>query len=367
MRIEHLQLKNVRNIASCSLELSPGVNFIYGNNAQGKTNLVEAIHFLATLDFHRGQSADFIRHGQQSARLTARVEVEGLHRNIDITIEKRRNAITVDGDSVRRARNYLGQVLSVAFFPEDMLVLLMEPALRRRWMDRLLSLYHIPYRDTISKAKKALDSRNRLLREPQPPQPALLGSIDATLAPLAAEIMVKRREIISVLEGEIKKIFSDDFSGAGEPSLEYYPSFKNCILGDIEEISTAYLEALNAGRERDIASRTTLTGPHRDDFIMAINSQPVRAYASRGEVRTALLSLNLAKLSVLKKKYGHDPIVILDDILSELDKDRRHKVLKALPENSQIFITSTEKDDSIVDITKDVAFWLVEAGEVSAG
>ncbi len=367
MRVEHLQLSNVRNITSCSIEFSPWVNFIHGNNGQGKTNLVEAIHFLATLDFHRGQSSDFIMHGKQCARLIARVEVEELHRNIDITIEKGGNRIVVDGDRIKRVKNYLGQVLSVAFFPEDMLILLMEPGLRRRWMDRLLSLYHIPYRETIAKARKALDGRNRLLREPEPPQPSLLGSIDAVFAPLAAEIMVRRMEIIAQLDTEVKRIFSNDFSGAGEPSLQYIPSFKKQTGANIEEISAEYLEYLTAVRDRDIAARTTLTGPHRDDFAMMLDNQPVRTCASRGEVRTALLSLNLAKLSILKKKYGHDPIIILDDILSELDLGRRHKVLTALPENSQIFITSTEKDVPIRDRVKDIAFWHVEGGIISTG
>lgn len=234
-------------------------------------------------------------------------------------------------------------------------------------MDRMLNLYHIPYRETIAKARKALDGRNRLLREGEPPQPSLLGSVDAAFAPLAAEIMVRRMAMIAQLDTEVRRIFANDFSGAGEPSLQYIPSFKKHPGGNIEEISAAYLEYLTTVRDRDIAARTTLTGPHRDDFAMMLDNQPVRTCASRGEVRTALLSLNLAKLSILKKKYGHDPIVILDDVLSELDSGRRHKVLAALPWNSQIFITSTEKDESISERVKDIAFWHVEGGIIKTG
>jgi DNA replication and repair protein RecF len=364
LRIDYLQLRDIRNIAYCEIEPAPGLNYIYGSNAQGKTNLIEAIHFLATLDIHRGQTSDFIRNDAERGNIAANVEVDDLHRRIEITVEKRRSAIVVDGDAVRRSRDYLGRVLSVAFFPEDMLILLMEPALRRRWLDKFLGTYHLPYRETVSDAKKALESRNSLLREPMRPEPTLFDSIESVLAPLAAKIMVGRREIIGVLTEELARIYSDDFAGSGTPSLEYKPSFKPAEAGNTEVLAEAYRQALKEGRERDIAVTSTLVGPHRDDFILSIDSQPVRTFASRGEVRTALFSLNIAKLSILREKYGNDPIVLLDDVLSELDFDRRRMVISALPKGSQIFITSTEKDDEIISLNSGSAVWYVENGKV---
>jgi DNA replication and repair protein RecF len=366
LHVEYLNLCDVRNIAACELKPAAGLNFIYGPNGQGKTNLVEAIHFLVTLDFHRGQASDFIRRGQSKACIKTDVEVEGLHRHIEITIEKGRSILTVDGSPVRRMKNYLGRVLAVAFFPEDMLILLMEPALRRRWLDKLIGLYHLPYRDTVANAKKALDNRNSLLREPSEPETSLLDSIDAVLAPLAAEIMVKRRDILKLLVRHLKEVYEIDFSGAGEPDVEYRPSFKNAAEGSKQEIEASYHQALTSGRERDLATGSTMVGPHRDDFILTIDSQAVRTFASRGEVRTALFSLNLAKLAILREKYALDPIIILDDVLSELDADRRKKVIASLPAGSQVFITSAEKSDIMMGDNQSTAFWSVQDGNISA-
>lgn len=348
------------------MEPRPGLNFLYGRNGQGKTNLVEAIYFIATLDFHRGQAGDFIRKGERKAALTAEVEIDGLHRRIEITIEGKRRSVTVDGDPVRRVKDYLGRVLAVAFFPEDMQILLMEPALRRRWLDNLLTLYHLPYRDTLNKAKKALDSRNQLLREQVLPKAALFNSIERVLAPIAAEIMVRRREMLAILDDKLREIFTRDFDGSGEPTVAYQPSFNGAHNGGQDAIAQAYIESLLAVRDRDIAVGTTLTGPHRDDFILSLDSKAVRTHASRGEVRTALFSLNLAKMHILREKYGQDPIVILDDVLSELDSDRRGKVLGSLPPGSQVFITSTEKDANIGSISNPVAFWYVDNGVITA-
>ncbi len=343
------------------------MNFLYGRNGQGKTNLVEAVYFLATLDFHRGQAADFIRRDADRATISADVEVDDLHRHIEIVLEGRKRTVVVDGDPVRRVRDYLGRVLAVAFFPEDMQILLMEPALRRRWLDTLLTLYHLPYRETLNKARKALDSRNRLLREPDRPKPALFQSIEGVLAPLAAEIMVRRREMLAILDEMLKRIYKDDFGGAGMPSVVYEPSFGKMKSTSKPELSSEYLDTLIALRERDIAAGTTLTGPHRDDFSLVLDSKVVRTHASRGEVRTALFCLNLAKVFILREKYKQEPIIILDDVLSELDSERKKKVLSCLPEKSQVFITSTEKDNDIICPENSCGFWKVEAGIISEG
>ncbi len=365
MRIDYLQLRDIRNIGHCEIEPAPGLNYIHGSNGQGKTNLIEAVNFLATLDIHRGGAGDFIRHGAERGFISAKVEVEELHRHIELSVEKRRCSIVVDGEAVRRSRDYLGRVLSVAFFPEDMLILLMEPALRRRWLDTFLGACYLPYRETIAEARRALDSRNALLREPVRPEGSLLDSIDAVLAPLAGRIMVERREIIHVLDAEMARIYSDDFSGAGTPSLEYKPSLRVAESGDADEVAVAYREALSESRERDIAVTSTLVGPHRDDFILRLDGQPVRTFASRGEVRTALFSLNLSKLSILRRKWSADPIVLLDDVLSELDIERRRMVIASLPEGSQIFITSTENDDTIFPSGRNRAAWHVENGQIA--
>ena len=367
MRVDHLHLTDVRNIAHCDIEPSPGMNFLHGKNGQGKTNLVEAIYFLATLDFHRGQATDFVRKGKGRSSIAASVEVDGLHRRIEITLEGKRRTVLVDGDPVRRVKDYLGRVLAVAFFPEDMQILLMEPALRRRWLDNLLTLYHLPYRDTLNKAKKALDNRNQLLRESVLPKAALFNSVEGVLSPLAAEIMVRRRDMLGILDERLRDIYGNAFNGAGEPALIYEPSFNKAIDNGREGLAEAYADALVALRERDIAAGTTLTGPHRDDFTLSLDSKPARTHASRGEVRTALFSFNLAKVHILREKYNQDPIVILDDVLSELDSDRRARVLQSLPKNSQVFITSTEKDEIITASRTDAAFWFVDGGVISPG
>jgi DNA replication and repair protein RecF len=367
LRVEYLNLTNVRNIARCEFEPSPGMNFLHGSNGQGKTNFVEAVYFLATLDYHRGTSAEFIRRGETSASIKSRVEVDELHRNIEITLEGRRRQVLVDGDPVRRVKDYLGRVLAVAFFPEDMQILLMEPSLRRQWLDKLLTLHHIPYRETLNRAKKALENRNRLLKDQPVADASLFKSVEAILSASAAEIMVRRRDMLTLLEAKLREIYSRDFDGAGTPSLAYAPSFDKGASADRAAIGEAYARHLADHRGRDIAAGTTLIGPHRDDFTLDLDSKTVRAHASRGEVRTALLCLNLAKVVILREKYDQEPIILLDDVLSELDMGRRGKALASLPPGSQVFITATERYDNIAAWEGKASFWKVQDGMITVG
>ena len=349
MLVHSLQPFNYRNLEPEKLEFSDHANYISGRNGQGKTNLLEAVYWLITLRGKRGNVTECTRDGENGFGLKSEMTVADLRHNVHLKVEGRSRKLTVDGVAPKRRRDYLQDVLVVDFFPEDLLILIMEPALRRRFIDLTCVQHSLEHEDVLRRFKRILEQRNSLLKSPGGVDHSLLSTYDEPLADAAARITAMRLHILSKLGAKTDSIFREGIGEKYEAVLFYKPCIESIperhmvaeTGPDHEAFREIYLAKFNETRLRDIESGRTSYGPHRDDWGMSLDGKPVRAFASRGEVRSSMFALHLARFHILAEKRGIKPIVLIDDVMSELDCDRRRRVMELLPPG-QIFLTACD-------------------------
>jgi len=339
---------NFRNLAHKRLEFSPGCNFITGFNGQGKTNLLEALFFILSLKTKRGSVSDNIRKGADSFEIDSSVTFGQLKHRVNFSAEGRKRKLLIDDSPIKRRREYLEQVLAVDFFPEDLLILIMEPSLRRDFIDYACVQYFLPHEDTLKRFKRTIEQRNGLLRFPDRLDQNLLDNFDSPLSEYSALIAIARLQLLSELSEKTDEIFREGIGEKYKAELNYVSSVDGIPQSirpgesiDHTDFAGIYLSEFRKRRKQDIESGRTSAGPHRDDWSMTLNGKPVRSYASRGEVRSAMFALHLARFHVLSEKRGIKPVVLIDDVMSELDSQRRSRILELLPEG-QIFLSSCD-------------------------
>lgn len=343
MLIESIKLKNYRNYTDAEIRPCPGVTVFTGDNAQGKTNILEAVYLTCTGRSHRtSHDKELIRNGEDYGH----VSVSGMRRDgrhdVEITLsrlDKRR--IKVGGSPISRSGELLGHITGVLFAPEDLRTVKDGPAERRRFIDMELSQLRPSYYYALQAYNRALKQRNALLREASI-NPKLLSSLDVwdeQLARSGTSIMRMRREFVDKLGQHALEIHAGVSDGKEELKLVYKP--------DVDSGSDEYgalLDMLMASRESDVRRQTTGCGPHRDDMTMLINGLDARVYGSQGQVRTCALSLKLSEIELMKQETGEAPVLMLDDVMSELDPSRRRLLLSRL-EGVQTFVTCTDRED----------------------
>lgn len=344
---KRLVLKNFRNYAALDLELSPHVNIIRGKNAQGKTNLLEALYFCATGRSHRTtREKECIRGELPEAEVHLLYEA-GLayprEDKIDMVL-KRSGAKTVsaavNGEPLARLSDLFGNFHVVLFSPEDLSLIKNEPGRRRRFMDMELCQVDKVYLYELQQYTRILRQRNQLLKDcfDDPSLRDQLSVWDAQLASYGVRILRRRREFIDELRGYMLPIHTRITGGAETLAMEYETS--------AEEDAAGFLAHLERNRERDIRLGNTSVGPHRDDIALFIDGSDVRSFGSQGQQRTAALTMKLAEFEMLKKETGTPPVLLLDDVMSELDGDRQKELLSYI-EDSQTVLTCTGIEDSL--------------------
>ncbi len=348
MLIHSLQPTHFRNLAPDRLDFSDRANFIYGRNGQGKTNLLEAIYWLLTLRPKRGKNADAVKKGESAFNLVAEMTFGDLRHSVSLGLEGRSKKLLIDDTAPKRRRDYLQNVLVVDFFPEDLLILIMEPALRRRFIDLTSVQYDLTHEETLRRFKRLLEQRNSLLKTPGGPDFSVLESYDEPYADAASRITAARLDILARLGESTDGIFRDGIGEKYEAGIHYIPVLDGIPTQaeldpavDPDAWKPLYMDALRNSRGRDIDSGRTSVGPHRDDWGMTLDGKTVRAFASRGEVRSAMFALHLARFHILSEKRGIRPVVLIDDVMSELDASRRVRIMELLPPG-QIFLTACD-------------------------
>jgi len=369
--VHSIHPRNFRNLEANKLEFSPNANFISGRNGQGKTNLLEAIYWILTLRGKRGTVADAVHRGQCGFQIESEMTFGEIRHRVSLNVEGRSKKLLIDGSPPKRRREYLQNVLVVDFFPEDLLILMMEPALRRRFIDLTSVQYDLAHEETLRRFKRLLEQRNSLLKSPGGPDHGLLESYDEPFSSLASKITSARLKILARLGERTDSIFREGIGEKYQAALNYNSSLEGIPpggepSGDME-FRDIYLEALKKARYRDIDSGRTSVGPHRDDWGMTLDGKTVRTFASRGEVRSAMFALHLARFHVLTEKRGIEPVVLIDDVMSELDSSRRHRVMELLPAG-QIFLTACDPPPEVQDFkTNGVHFEMVAGVAKPAG
>lgn len=342
MLLSKLSLEKFRNYKSASLTFGEGLNFLIGNNAQGKTNLLEAIFYLCHLSSPRtSNDNDLILFGSEEAKVYGEVKTELGTYELEVVIpEKGRKKASVDGIVQSRYTDFQGHLTCVYFSPDDLKLVKGGPSERRRFMDLEISQVNPYYRHALNQYNKVLFQRNNLLKEGNF-DPELLDVFSQQLVEAGSLIIEKRRSMLTRLN-LLSKLLQRRLTELKESlSLKYEPSFP--IEGDVKN---AFHKALKEAFPEEKNKGYTLIGPHRDDFSMYIDDIDVRTYGSQGQQRTVVLALKLAELEFLKSESGEYPILLLDDVFSEIDDIRRRKLFEIVRQNRvQTFISTANPKD----------------------
>jgi len=351
MQISKLSLRDFRNHENLDLSFSSGATTIVGRNGRGKTNIVEAVHYLATLGSHRvSQDAPLIRNGQTSATVLAQVERHNRQAKVELTINTQgANKVSLNGNPLSKTRDILGLVTTVIFSPEDLELVKGEPSSRRRFIDELGTLISPKLSTTRSDFERTLKQRNTLLkslgrRASSTQARATLDAWDEQLIQTGAELIATRLENIKRIEPHLTE-FGTAISGDTEPLfLNYSNSWLPIEVSDKTEISNLFKIELENRSKDEVDRGATLVGPHRDDLNIQLSNMPAKGYASHGQSWSIAIALRLAAFKILRE-HDDDPILILDDVFAELDERRRNRLIAIISDVEQTLITAAVIED----------------------
>ena len=340
MIIKSLELQNFRNYDSLHVEFDNGTNIFYGDNAQGKTNILEAIFMTATTKSHKGsKDQDVIQFEQEEAHIRSYLLKDEITRQIDMHLRKgKTKGIAIDSLRIKKAAQLMGLLNVVFFSPEDLNIIKNGPAERRHFIDMELCQLDSFYLYNLNHYHKIVNQRNKLLKDlsVNPGLKETLSIWDSQLASFGSKL-IERREVFIMQLGEILKKLHERLSGGKEDIQIIYE--KNVEIEDFEK-------KLKKNQEKDIILKQTTVGPHRDDIIFIVNNVDIRKFGSQGQQRTAALSLKLSEIELVKKSIKDTPVLLLDDVLSELDSNRQNYLLNSIGD-IQTIITCTGLDEFV--------------------
>ena len=396
MHVRHLTVADYRSYASAELPLEPGVTTLVGLNGQGKTNLVEAIGYLATLSSHRvATDQPLVRFGAAQAVIRGAVVRGGRETMVELELNPgRSNRARLNRSPVARPREVLGTLRTVLFAPEDLALVKGDPAERRKFLDDLLVARQPRWAGVRSDYDKVLKQRNALLKSAQPvlrkghrvqrsrrgdepvdeARAAALHTLDIWndhLATVGAQLLYARLRLLRDLGPYLEKAYNEVSAGQSDAKATYKSSLREVAAaslasGDVPELEalrTEIVATLEDSRDREIERGITLVGPHRDDLVLQLGDLPAKGYASHGESWSFALGLKLAAYQLLRHDLGEDPVLILDDVFAELDSGRRERLATMVTDCEQVIITAAVEADvpkSLVGKT-----FSVTLGEVS--
>lgn len=359
MRIKNLKLKNFRNYEDESITFGGGLNVIFGRNAQGKTNCAEAVFYLCTGSSPRcRRDKQLIRHGCDFAEICA--EAEGMYGSVTLEARITENGreVRLNGNRITRNADILGNIFSVFFSPHELRLIQDGPDERRRFLNVSISQLSKPYFVALSRYNKILEQRNNLLKNRDISMVMdTLPVWDEQLCKYAAVVACKRAEFASMLSPVAGEIHAELTDGAEKLDISPEKKYK----GDEKQLSARLFDELSANYERDIRLGFTASGPHRDDLDIIIDGTDAKNFASQGQTRTAALSIKLAEVEIFRKMSGEYPVLILDDVMSELDLPRRKKLV-ARTDGLQTILTCTHAERVLYG--KEVTKIKIEGGKV---
>ena len=340
MIIKSLELDHFRNYDSLSMTFDSGTNILYGDNAQGKTNILEAIYLSATTKSHKGsKDRDIVNFTAEEAHIRTYIEKDGLENRVDMHLRKNKSkGIAINGQKIKKAADLLGLLNVVFFSPEDLSIIKNGPAERRRFVDMELCQLDSFYLYNLNNYNKIVNQRNKLLKELyyNPGLKDTLSIWDSQLLSYGSKIIERRIAFVEQLNDIIYEIHRKLSGNKEELRICYEPDVT------LEE----YEQKLQSGQERDIRLKQTSTGPHRDDFSFLAGNIDIRKFGSQGQQRTAALSLKLSEIELVKKITRDTPVLLLDDVLSELDSNRQNYLLNSIGD-IQTIITCTGLEEFV--------------------
>ncbi|HEY2328303.1 MAG TPA: DNA replication/repair protein RecF, partial [Verrucomicrobiae bacterium] len=355
VHLAHLRLRDFRNYARLDADFSPGFHLLLGDNAQGKTNILEAIYLMATLRSFRGVGgAQMIRHGAKGYFVGGNVVGQG-EREIKIYWSARERKLALDGQPVKKLADYFGALRTVVFCTEDLQLIKGAARSRRRFIDLLLAQTQPSYLPLLQRYMHTVRARNALLKQ-RTVDEAALESFSAELVKLGNEIIRARRELVPKFSPLARLAYRRISNDAEELRIEYQPSVKNDFAVELAQ-----------SRAREKTFRATLVGPHRDDLSLLQNGKSAAQFGSEGQKRTLAIALKMAQAEFLTGIHGSPPVLLIDDVMGELDMKRRSGLLPLLTRSreasGQVFMTCTDENWPS-ELGKDLQRWEVKTGNL---
>ena len=348
MKLTNLQLQNFRNYESVQLEFTDGVHVFIGENAQGKTNLMESIYALAMTKSHRTTNdKELIGWNKEFATIKGTVEKTATKTNLELQFSKKGKIAKVNYLEQKRLSSYLGNLNVILFAPENLTLVKGSPQNRRKFVDMELGQMSSLYLYDLVEYNRVLKQRNTYLKQlsikkKQPDE--YLDVLSEMLSELASKIVFHRLDFMKQLEALAIPIHDQLSLGREKFSVSYQATIPLEDGLTPEQMKEIYMNQFKKNQTREADQATTLIGPHRDDLIFYLNEVPVQTYGSQGQQRSTVLSLKLAEIELMKLSTGEYPLLLLDDVLSELDDDRQTHLIKAIENKVQTFITTTSLD-----------------------
>ena len=340
MIIKSLEIADYRNYESLEIQFDKGTNILYGDYAQGKTNILEAIYVAATTKSHKGsKDSEIINFDKDEAHIRTYIEKDNIETRVDMHLRKHKSkGIAVDGQKLKKAADLLGLCNVVFFSPEDLGIIKNGPAERRRFIDMELCQLDNIYLYNLNNYNKIVNQRNKLLKDMfmNNDLKETLNIWDMQLVSYGNKIIERRRIFVDQLNEIIYDIHKKLSGGREELRIVYEPNV------EIDEFE----QKMKYSRERDIKAKMTTVGPHRDDFSIMVGDVDIRKYGSQGQQRTAALSLKLSEIELVKRITKDNPVLLLDDVLSELDSNRQNYLLNSIGD-IQTIITCTGLEEFV--------------------
>ncbi|WP_416148070.1 DNA replication/repair protein RecF [Salipaludibacillus sp. HK11] len=369
MHIDQLTIKNYRNYAQGTLTFQNRVNVILGENAQGKTNLVEAIYVLAMAKSHRTpRDKELIRWDEPFAKVEGHLTNRNGPLHMEVVFSNQGKKVKLNHIEKKRLSDYIGYCNIVMFAPEDLTLVKGSPQVRRRFLDMEMGQIHSIYLYHLSQYHKILKQRNQWLKDVQQKKvradQAMLGVMTEQLLQSAAHVITKRYAFLDKLQSWAEPIHHQISRGKEHLKIVYVPSCNVSEEMDLTTMMVALKDNYAKVEEREMQRGTTLIGPHRDDLSFFVNGRNIQTYGSQGQQRTTALSLKLAEIELIQEKTGEYPILLLDDVLSELDDYRQTHLLNTIKGKVQTFVTTTSVDGLDHEMLRDADTFYVEEGNI---
>lgn len=363
MKIQNLKLKNFRNYDRLDISFNSKLNIIIGNNAQGKTNILEAIYYLSiTKPISINNDKSIIMRDKEGTSISTEVVDKHESNKLIVNVTKNGKKLLINSNEIKKHSDFIGRLKVVLFTPDSLAIIKEGPGNRRRFLNIEISQLYVRYINILNEFNVILKQRNEYLKIIRDGNynKEYMNILNEKFVSLSVDIYTYRKKFIDLLNMYISNIFKDISSYDGL-SLKY---ITNIDLSDIENISRLLMDKLVDGFNREVIYGSTLVGPHRDDFSFILEDNDLLLYGSQGQLKMAVLALKLAEIEVFKDISGENPVVLLDDLFSELDINKRNKVISYLNKDMQTIITTTDLSEVNEEYIHDSYIFEIENGAV---
>ena len=369
MYLKHFIAQNYRNLQQFEVDFDPNVNIFIGQNAQGKTNLLEAIYFLALTRSHRtSNDKELIAFGKDYANVSGHIYKSQIDLSLRVLITTKGKKVWVNRVEQAKLSKYVGQLNAILFSPEDLDLIKGAPNLRRRFMDQEFGQISAEYLYFAGKYKQVLQQKNNYLKQlakGEARDTMFLEVLSDQLAGVAAEVIVRRFQFLNYLDQYARDAYAHISTSAEKLEVIYRPSVKEISVKDsVEEVYHKVLNNFQNNQKLEILKGTTLSGPHRDDIDFELDGKNAHLYSSQGQQRTIALSIKLAEIQLVHQLTDEYPLLLLDDVMSELDHNRQSALLNYIHGKTQTFITTTDLEGISWEIIKKPKIYRIKSGQI---